>query len=164
VGYSQAKRDLCLFLDPDLASADAWGWDDDSVFAAALARLTTDAPWRAEAIAAWNTRTPDPSTEALTKRLTAMGEQADKDMAFIGDYIIANGNLLAERDALEAKLAECLERNALLEARLAKAVEGLRFYTCTDDGCDGCPEQGRDRVGCGWTARATLAEIEGEQP
>jgi hypothetical protein len=41
VGYSQAKRDLCLFLDPDLASADAWGWDDDSVFAAALARLTS---------------------------------------------------------------------------------------------------------------------------
>jgi hypothetical protein len=52
VGYSQAKRDLCLFLDPDLASADAWGWDDDSVFAAALARLTTPSltkstPWPA---------------------------------------------------------------------------------------------------------------------
>jgi hypothetical protein len=32
----------------------------------------------------------------------------------------------AKTDELEAKLAECLERNALLEARLGKAVEALR--------------------------------------
>jgi hypothetical protein len=51
VGYSQAKRDLCLFLDPDLASADAWGWDDDSVFAAALARLTTPKPDQIDTVA-----------------------------------------------------------------------------------------------------------------
>jgi hypothetical protein len=51
VGYSQAKRDLCLFLDPDLASADAWGWDDDSVFAAALARLTTSKPDQIDTVA-----------------------------------------------------------------------------------------------------------------
>jgi hypothetical protein len=51
VGYSQAKRDLCLFLDPGLASADAWGWDDDSVFAAALARLTTPKPDQIDTVA-----------------------------------------------------------------------------------------------------------------
>ena len=68
---------------------------------------------------------------------------------------------IANNEAVEGEA----NRNAglTLEAKLAKAVEGLRFYTCTDDGCDGCPEQGRDRVGCGWTARATLAEIEGEK-
>ena len=59
-------------------------------------------------------------------------------------------------DIAEVKLAEC-------EARLGKAVDVLRFYTCTDDGCDGCPEQDRDRVGCGWTARTTLAEIENSE-
>jgi hypothetical protein len=78
--------------------------------------------------------------EALTKRLTAMGEQADKDMAFIGDYIIANGNLLAGRDALEAKLA--------------KAVEALR----------GVMQHMPDYADTVWQdARATLAEIEGEK-
>jgi hypothetical protein len=55
----------------------------------------------------------------------------------------------AVRD-LEAKLAECLERNALLEARLGKAVEGLNY-------CINAPFSG-------WTiaqgyARAMLAEI-----
>jgi DNA repair exonuclease SbcCD ATPase subunit len=56
----------------------------------------------------------------------------------------------AVRD-LEAKLAECLERNALLEARLGKAVEALRKIADAF-GCE-----------CGDAARATLAEIEGEK-
>ena len=59
--------------------------------------------------------------EALTKRLTAMGEQADKDMAFIGDYIIANGNLLAERDALEAKLAKAVRLLRATRSRLNRS-------------------------------------------
>ena len=88
--------------------------------------------------------------DALTKRLTAMGEQADKDMAFIGDYIIANGNLLAERDALEAKLA--------------KAVEGLREW---DDlikhQYSGSREAMSDMTYAAQHTAALLAEIEGEK-
>jgi hypothetical protein len=50
-----------------------------------------------------------------------------------------------------------------VEAKLAKAVEALTFYTCAENGCGNCPEQDRGRVSCGWTARATLAEIEGKK-
>jgi hypothetical protein len=87
--------------------------------------------------------------EALTKRLTAMDEQADKDMAFIGDYIIANGNLLAERDALEAKLAKAMSR--------AKRV------TSFEDTTEELAECGCDRCKAHLKLRALLAEIEGEK-
>jgi len=39
---------------------------------------------------------------------------------------LARDATTARAEELEAKLAECLERNALLEARLGKAVEALR--------------------------------------
>jgi hypothetical protein len=55
------------------------------------------------------------------------------------------------------------DRIEALTAKLAKAVEALTFYTCAENGCGNCPEQDRGRVSCGWTARATLAEIEGEK-
>ena len=65
------------------------------------------------------------------------------------------------REALEALIAkgdEMADRIEELEAKLAKAVEALELYSC-EDGCNDCPEHERDRVGCGWTARATLAAI-----
>lgn len=50
----------------------------------------------------------------------------------------------------------------LSDPRVRALVEALRLYSC-EDGCNDCPEQERDRVSCGWTARAALAEIEGEK-
>jgi hypothetical protein len=97
--------------------------------------------------------------EALTKRLTAMGEQADKDMAFIGDYIIANGNLLAERDSLEAKLAKAVE--LLKEAR-----QDIEEYVTHEWPKDEHPvyerKWERDMELCR-RIDTTLAEIEGEK-
>ena len=97
--------------------------------------------------------------EALTKRLTAMGEQADKDMAFIGDYIIANGKLLAEHDALEAKLAKAVE--LLKEAR-----QDLEWYVTHEWPKDEHPvyerKWDRDMELC-HRIDTTLAEIKGEK-
>jgi hypothetical protein len=72
----------------------------------------------------------------------------------------------AVRD-LEAKLAECLERNALLEARLGKAVEALESIDALDPeslviGC------GRDALSglvnlMGAKARAALAAFKGDE-
>jgi hypothetical protein len=58
---------------------------------------------------------------------------------------------------LEAKLAECLERNALLEARLGKAVEALREIYGNGDAT------GRNPQLIANIARATLAELEGRK-
>jgi hypothetical protein len=74
------------------------------------------------------------------------------------DTLTAKVKLMDDLDAINGEKINNLEVN--LTANIAALVVALRFYTCTDDGCDGCPEQGRDRVGCGWTARATLAAIE----
>jgi Lar family restriction alleviation protein len=89
-----------------------------------------DAPWRAEAIAAWNTRTPDPSIEALT------AERAKAKLSRAVDV-----------------LSECLERNALLEARLGKVVDVLQAAVKWADSY---------RWAAPWVddAHTTLAEIE----
>jgi hypothetical protein len=67
------------------------------------------------------------------------------------------------RDLPFLRAAAAADRIEALTAELAKAVEALAFYTCAENGCGNCPEQDRGRVSCGWTARATLAEIEGEK-
>lgn len=46
--------------------------------------------------------------------------------------------------------------NARLRADLVVAREALELYSC-EDGCNDCAEDARDRVGCGWTARAAIA-------
>jgi Lar family restriction alleviation protein len=134
-----------------------------------------DAPWRAEAIAAWNTRTPDPRAEALTverdehwksfvhwrKEADALTEQLEAARA---DAKEAEG--YAEELEKEIELNEqeaCMLENDLIKAdkeidnlkvKLAKAVEGLNY-------CINAPFSG-------WTiaqgyARATLAEIESSE-
>jgi hypothetical protein len=57
---------------------------------------------------------------------------------------------------VEPSYEELTDRIEELEAKLAKAVGALALYAC-DDGCSECPESERDRVSCGWTARAALA-------
>ena len=64
--------------------------------------------------------------------------------------------LTVEREFFEEEWVSAVDK-------LNKAVEALAFYTCAENGCGNCPEQDRGRVSCGWTARATLAEIEGEK-
>jgi hypothetical protein len=65
--------------------------------------------------------------------------------------------------ALTAKLAECLERNALLEARLGKAVEALRFGVDLIEGDSIGHEWKKGQADFRRMARAIIAEIEGEK-
>ena len=52
---------------------------------------------------------------------------------------------------------------ALLQAENALLREALRFYSC-HDGCNGCTENERDLIGCGWTARAALEAFGTQAP
>lgn len=82
------------------------------------------------------------------------------------DAIIAalepDAALTAERDearSLAAQLqSECEELHsdaAALRAKVARLEGALALYSC-EDGCNDCPQNERDRVSCGWTARAAL--------
>ena len=96
-----------------------------------------------EAIAAWNTRTPDPRIEALT---------AERDMATEG-WAEATRLIDVARQQYGAEKS----RAEAAEAKLAKAVEALEVIR----------DRQYYRMGPGITAqviaRATLAEIEGEK-
>lgn len=65
-----------------------------------------------------------------------------------------------DKEALFREAADEIERLtariAALEAENARMRDALRFYSC-HDGCNGCSENERDLIGCGWTARAALA-------
>jgi hypothetical protein len=79
--------------------------------------------------------------------------------------------LSADRDALKADVARlrdeldsnardyCLlmDRYDALQVEVARLRDALSLYSC-EDGCNDCPEHERDRVSCGWTARAALQE------
>ena len=86
--------------------------------------------------------------EALTEQLEAARADAKEAEAYA--------------DELAGDQVDLCRQLIAAEDKLAKAVEALTFYTCAENGCGNCPEQDRGRVSCGWTARATLAEIEGE--
>jgi hypothetical protein len=102
------------------------------------------------AIAAWNTRAVDPAAirEAMADRIEQLVKERDE----------------AERnETLCSNMAvNYLERAEHAEAKLAKAVEGLRMLVKLDD--DYSPFGGellRDRVVRTWEeARAVLAELE----
>jgi hypothetical protein len=67
---------------------------------------------------------------ATNEQLVAeVKEWNSESLAWIYCQIVA----AKDRNTAEAKLAECLEQNALLEARLSKAVDALRLVT---DACD----------------------------
>jgi Lar family restriction alleviation protein len=110
-----------------------------------------------EAIAAWNTRAPDPSIEDLTEQLEAARADTKKAEAYAEELEAKNGNLcdLAANEHGRAERAE---------AKLAKAVKALllaRVHVANN--------------GQGWSVgrasarsdlkiiNATLAEIEGEK-
>jgi Lar family restriction alleviation protein len=121
---------------------------------------------RAEAIAAWNTRTPDPRIEALTEQLKTV---LDREAATTARY---DAKLETLTEQLEAARADAKEAEAYAEElakdqvdlcsqliaaedKLAKAMEGLNY-------CINAPFSG-------WTiaqgyARALLAEIESSTP
>lgn len=102
-------------------------------------------------------------TDDLVKRLRGI----DGDSMSIKTLDEAAARIEAleqERDALRqaVSFANTVADTAMAdmkaaEAALAKAVEALRFYSC-DNSCDECLVSKRDRISCGWTARATLAE------
>jgi hypothetical protein len=98
-----------------------------------------------------------PLVRKLTEQLEAARADAKEAEAYAEELAGDQVDLCRQLIAAEDKLAEC-------EARLGKAVEALTFYTCAENGCGNCPEQDRGRVSCGWTARATLAEIESSTP
>jgi hypothetical protein len=109
------------------------------------------------------------SDAELVKRLRKLADDMEKHAAPDWDEHEDVASAADSIEALEQQVADllanvpcacgydsptdvCMKHVPLvrnLTAKLAKSVEGLRFYTCTDDG--------------GWTARATLAEIEGEK-
>lgn len=61
---------------------------------------------------------------------------------------------IAERKRADKAEAEAARLRALLD----DAEKALEFYSCKD-GCNDCSSNERDLIGCGWTARATLAKI-----
>jgi hypothetical protein len=94
----------------------------------------------------FNTPIADPIKVAAADRIEALGRGRDE-----------------WKSLAEAAIKDDASKNihyAEVQARNAKAVEALRFYSC-DNSCDECPVSERGRVSCGWTARAVLAEIEG---
>jgi hypothetical protein len=125
----------------------------------------------------------DDRIEALTEELEFANAAAKVAADLIETLKAERNEAIRRRDAWKAKaegydemaaavrskiksepatLSRVLLRGALaeIEARFAKAVGVLRLYSCEGD-CRNCPAHERDRDGCGWTARAVLAEIEG---
>ena len=51
------------------------------------------------------------------------------------------------------------DAQALANEKVKALVEALTFYSCEDD-CNDCDPSDRDRVSCGWTARAALSALE----
>lgn len=100
--------------------------------------------------------------EALEAKL---GEQNLLWQAYDGDLYQAYVDANEARIDAEAKLAECLERNALLEARLGKAVEALEALIQLAHDCEKELTEDLHHIPfCGESkpltnARATLAEI-----
>jgi chromosome segregation ATPase len=80
----------------------------------------------------WPEKRPDGFTDLLVLR-NLVPDTADRIEALteqlktvLNREAATTARYDAKTDELEAKLAECLERNALLEARLGKAVELLK--------------------------------------
>jgi hypothetical protein len=53
--------------------------------------------------------------------------------------------------------AQC--REYIRADKVAALMEALKLYSC-GEGCNDCPQSERDRVSCGWTARAALAALD----
>ena len=55
----------------------------------------------------------------------------------------------------DGQAQDALDRALKAEAEVARLREALKLYSC-HEGCNDCAEHERDRVSCGWTARAVL--------
>ena len=86
------------------------------------------------------------------------GEITDAKGYYIGRAMLAGTSVGRANAAFIAAAHDMAALIAELEAQLETALKALDFYSC-DDGCNECPEHERDRVSCGWTARAALAAI-----
>jgi hypothetical protein len=117
-------------------------------------------------------------TLAAPERIWANGLGVYGEYGGFGGTEYAHADLLAAAE-VRAEQAEARERallasnndtrlalveNASLRTRLKSAEAeakrlraALSLYSCKD-GCNDCPEHERDRVNCGWTARAALRE------
>jgi len=68
--------------------------------------------------------------------------------------------VIAAKEREDALLARVVELEVALIKKIVRVVgleAALRFYDCSG-ACDECTEDKRDRVYCGWTARAALAK------
>ncbi len=137
-----------------------------------------DAPWRAEAIAAWNTRTPDTSIEALTEQLEAARADAKEAEAYAEGLekeielneqeacMLEDDFIKAEKeiDDIKAKLAKAVEAAVDAGASLAAAISllerGGRKAAPSNKMFDQMLVDYRNSLE---RTRALLAEIEGEK-
>ena len=112
-----------------------------------------------------------PEAVAITVKRLRHDWLEQKDEAAIADMLEAlsaahAAALVREQDA-NAKAMQHLrraeatdERVKALEAENARLRAARSLYSC-EDGCNDCPEHERDRVSCGWTARAALRDMDG---
>jgi len=119
-----------------------------------------------EAIAAWNTRTPDPRIEALTAKLATCEKYRDAyaECDRIGTQAVRDLEVRLAK-AHEKEIAVWSENYAAMERKLEaaradakKAVEALRLIEAD---CDA--DYPPSHLAIKYAARATLAEIEGEK-
>lgn len=120
----------------------------------------TPGPWRIEddTTCVWGGCDPDdysdrgmgyPITTCRTTPISTWARGPDEDA---GE---ANARLIALTPTLAAEVIALRAEVATLRASEARMREALALYSCAD-GCNDCPEDKRDRVDCGWTARAAL--------
>ena len=105
-------------------------------------------------------------TDLAADRIEALTKERGEAMAMARKVSRTTIKYVAGKIAAEAKLAECLERNALLEARLGKAVEALRGSAKQHRIVAGMDLMGASAVAynAARDAEAKLAEIKGEKP
>lgn len=112
----------------------------------------TEGPWELDGIAI-------AGSDPRSGDVCYMGEPAQYpgDIARMLTNWQANARLIALSPDLARQVIALTADNAALRAKAEKLAEALQLYSC-EDGCNDCPEHERDRVGCGWTARAALTE------
>ena len=97
--------------------------------------------------------------EALLAAKEAAEARADERRAAEVNEHEWRMNAEAKLIVAEAALAAMTRERDAERETVARLTAALRFYSC-EDGCNDCPARERDRIGCGWTARAALTQKE----